>query len=93
MTEPTPRDRAWLAVINLLGDAAPMQVSQIADSGNVSTDTARAVLHVAEDCDMLERETEQGHTYYPTIGPLGDVDDPEYRRAIRTLIREAKMED
>ena len=89
----TPRDRAWLGVIDLLADAQPMKVAQIARGGNVSKDTARTVLHVAEDYDVLERETEQGHTYYPTIGPLGDVDDPEYRRAIRTLIAEANMGD
>jgi len=90
MTDTTARDRAWLAVIDLLAGAQPMTVRQIAEGGNVHENTARAVLHAAEDYDVLERETEQGHTYYPTIGPLGDVADPEYRRAIRTLIAEAQ---
>lgn len=90
MSEPTARDRAWLAVIDLLADAQPMTVRQIADGGNVHENTARAVLHVAEDYGLLGRDSPQAHTYEPTIGPLGDVDDPEYRRAIRTLIAEAK---
>lgn len=90
MTDETPRDKAWLAVIDFLGDAAPMTVKDITKGANVHENTARAVLHVAEDYDVLERETEQGHTYYPTIGPLGDVDDPEARRAIRTIIAKSK---
>jgi hypothetical protein len=91
----TPRDRAWLAVIDLLEDAQPMTVRQIAEGGNVHEDTARAVLHVAEseEYGLLERDSPQAHTYHPTIGPLGDVADPEYRRAIRTLIAEANRED
>ena len=89
----TPRDRAWLAVIDLLGDAHPMTLDDIAQGGNVHENTARAVLHVAEDYDLLERDSPQAHTYHPTIGPLGDVDDPEYRRAIRTLIAESNRED
>ncbi|MFC7232968.1 hypothetical protein ACFQMM_23215 [Saliphagus sp. GCM10025308] len=91
--EATPRDRAWLAVIDLLADAHPMTVKDIADGGNVSTDTARAVLHVAEDYGLLTRDKPQAHTYRPNIGPLAHVDDPEYRRAIATLIGEANMED
>lgn len=93
MSNATARDRAWLAVIDLLGDAAPMKVAQIARGGNVSDDTARSVLHVAEDYGLLERDSPQAHTYHPNIGPLGDVADPEYRRAIRTLIAEAHRED
>jgi predicted transcriptional regulator len=87
----TPRDRAWLAVIDLLVDAQPMKVAQIARGGNISDDTARSVLHVAEEYGLLERDSPQAHTYYSTIGPLGDVADPEYRRAIRTLIAEANQ--
>lgn len=89
----TARDRAWLAVIDLLAGAQPMTVRKIADGGNVHENTARAVLHVAEAYGVLSREKEHSHTYEPTIGPLGDVTDPEYRRAIRTLIAEAKQED
>jgi hypothetical protein len=89
----TPRDRAWLAVIDLLEGAQDIQVDQIAQGGNVSTDTARAVLRVAEHYDVLERETEQGHTYHPNIGALAHVDNPEYRRMIATLIGEANQEN
>lgn len=93
MTDETPRDRAWLAVIDLLVDADPMTTSDIANGGNVSTDTARAVLHVAEDYGVLTRDSPQAHTYHPSIGALAHVEDPEYRRAIATLIGEANMED
>lgn len=89
----TARDRAWLAVIDLLGDAAPMTVSKIATGANVHENTARSVLHVAEEYDLLERDSPQAHTYQPNIGPLGDVADPDVRRAIRTLIAESNRED
>lgn len=91
MTDETPRDRAWLAVVDLLADASSIQVDDIAQGGNVHPNTARAVLRVAETYDVLQRESSQAHTYHPTIGPLAHVDDPSYRRAIQTLIGEAKQ--
>ena len=89
----TARDRAWLSVIDLLGDAAPMTVTKIAEGANVHLNTARSVLHVAEAYGLLTRDTPQAHTYHPNIGPLANVANPEYRRAIATLIGEANQED
>lgn len=92
MSDETPRDRAWLAVIDLLADASSMSVEDISEGGNVHSNTARAVLHVAEDYGVVERETEQGQTYFPVIGALGMPEDREYRRAVMTLIAESKQQ-
>ena len=90
MTERTARDRAWLEVINALRNHQTLQASGVAERADVSSDTASRVLKVAENNGLIERESEQKHTYWPVIGPLGDVDDAEYQRLILDLLSEAK---
>lgn len=87
----TARDKAWIAVIGRLADYQPIQVSDVASDAGVHDETARIVLRVAEDFDLLEREKEQGHTYYPTV-ELGYVEDPDVRKAIRTLVAQNQLE-
>lgn len=90
MTEPTPRDRAWLAVIDALVANEDIRIADIVEDTGVSRTTAQGVLHVAKDEGLVTRETDQSHWFTPNVGPLGEVEDPSYRRAIQTLIAEAK---
>lgn len=87
----TARDKAWIAVIGRLADYQPIQVSDVASDAGVHDETARIVLRVAEDYDLLERENEQGHTYYPCV-EIGYVSDPEVRGAIRALVAQHRLE-
>jgi DNA-binding IclR family transcriptional regulator len=93
MTEPTSRDRAWLEVIDALRNHQTLQASGVAERAGVSTDTASRVLKVAENDNLIERENENKHTYWPVIGPLGEVEDAEYQRLILDLLAEANKED
>jgi len=86
----TTRDKAWLDVIECLRASEDTDARTIADRAGVSLDTARRVLHVAEEDGLFDRDGDHDHIYKVDVGPLGDVADPEYRRAIATLIEEAK---
>jgi len=50
------------------------------------------VLRVAEEAGLYERESAQKQTYWPVIGPLGEVDDEEYQRLILDLLKESKRD-
>ena len=85
----TTRDKAWLAVIDSLRKESDTDARTIADRAGVSLDTARRVLHVAEDDGLYHRDGDRDHTYQVDVGPLADVNDAEYRRAVETLIQES----
>ncbi|WP_207588498.1 hypothetical protein [Halomontanus rarus] len=88
----TARDRTWLVVIDALRDGRDLTTADVVEDADVSDQTARGVLRVAQDEDLLSRESERAQTWHVAIGPLGEVEDWEYRRAIETLIEEAKSE-
>lgn len=85
----TKRDQVWLAVIDALRNHNPIQTDDITENVDVSAKTARAVLGVAEDEELLRRESPRAQTWYPNIGPLGEVDDSEYQRLILDLLAES----
>lgn len=89
--EKTARDRAWLAVIDALRNGHDVRTDDIVDDADVSDQTARAVLRVAEDAGLFHRESPRAQTWMVDIGPLADVDDDGYRRAIQTLIAEENL--
>lgn len=86
----TKRDRAWLVVLDALTRGQDLTITEVAVVANVSDQTAGAVLQVAEEAGYLSRHKPGAQNWRVDIGPLADVDDDGYRRAIRTLIREAK---
>ena len=71
MTATTKRDQVWMIVIDAIQRHNPVQTDDITDNVDVSAKTARAVLGVAEDKDLLRRDSPRAQTWYPTIGPLG----------------------
>jgi len=64
----------------------------VAESADVSRDTAQAVLHVAEDADLLERDSPQTHWFYPAMGVVFqfDEDDDQLRRLFRDVLAEVR---
>lgn len=92
MTEQTPRDRAWLAVIDALQKGEELRVIDVADEKNVFRDTARDVLHVAKNKGLFEGPSPEAHWFAPIVGfGLEEVEDPSHRRAIQTPIEEALL--
>lgn len=91
MVDVTPRDEAWLAIIDALRHGRDTDARTIADNAGVSIQTANRVLRVAENAEpaLFTRENERDHTFRVAVGPLADVSDPEYRRLIRTAISES----
>lgn len=85
----TKRDQVWLTVIDALRDHQPIQTDDITQNVNVSAKTARSVLRVAQENGLLRRESSRAQTWYPNIGPLGEVDDDEYQRLILDLLTES----
>jgi predicted transcriptional regulator len=83
------RDAVWLVIVRHLRAHEPLHIDDITDTVEVSAKTARAILRVAQEAGLLRQESPQAQTWWPAIGPLGEVEDPEYRRAIETLIAEA----
>lgn len=85
----TPRDRAWLVIIDALRNGHNVRIEDVAERADVSKGTAQAVVHVARDDDLLVRNAENGHWWQCDIGPLADTDDDSYKRAIQTLLEES----
>lgn len=90
MTETTPRDRAWMVAIEALRTGDDIRIKDVVNRADVSRQTAQGVMHVALEAGFFARESDQAHWFHPIVGPLSEVDDWEYQRAIETLIREAK---
>jgi response regulator of citrate/malate metabolism len=78
MSETTIRDRVWAVVIDtLILDYISMTATEVADAADVSQDTARTVLQIAEDLGLVTRETEQGQVYKPDVVA---IDSDKYGR-------------
>jgi len=68
MNDTTPRDRVWMMVIDSLVNHDPIKKTAIVEEAGVAKGTAESVLHVAEDCGILYRDSPQAHTYNPADG-------------------------
>lgn len=61
----TPRDEAWLVIIEHLQDSESLKTDDVVGSTGVHARTARAVLRVAEGTGVLSRHSARAHTWCP----------------------------
>lgn len=65
MSERTSRDLAWRAVLEHLDQHGRVRSSEL-DLPDSQTRTAVRVLRSMEDMGLLERDSPDAHTWYPT---------------------------
>jgi hypothetical protein len=75
MSEPTSRDRTWLAVIDALRKGEQVRIVDVAYEAEDHMNSAQAVLHVAEEAGLFERDSPQAEWFTPSVGALAEVDD------------------
>jgi len=93
MIETTPRDRAWVAIVDALLEHESIRIKDVREETGISHETAQEALHAAKSVGLFERETDHSHWFKPAVGfGIDDIDDWEYERAIRTLVEEAKQQ-
>lgn len=90
-SERTPRDRAWLDIIqNSLTTGEALTAQDVQERADVGDTTARAVLHGAEDTGLLERDSPQAHTYYPSLAFVMEFEDDDLRRLFRDVMADER---
>ena len=85
MTETTPRDRAWLTAIDALRDGRDLQTDDVTEQADVSDQTARAVLRVAQEAELLARESPRAQTWHVDVELAGHDE-----RTMNTLVSDAQ---
>lgn len=92
--ETTPRDRAWIDVIqHSLTTGKAIKSSQIEERTNVSRDTARVVLQAAANADSSLLDHEEGeHWYYPRLAFVTRFEDDDLRRLFRDVIADDRAD-
>lgn len=88
--ETTARDRAWLVVINALLNNEDLQTSDITEEADVSADTARAVLGVAEseEVGLFYRDSPRAQTWHSAVAPVVTLDDYSMQESAMPLLRQ-----
>lgn len=73
MSERTPRDVAWAAILNHLQEHDYVRTSDLDFDDEINRRTARRVLRSMEELELVYRESPSAKTWYPTHRLAGIV--------------------